>query len=350
MKNLPLRSIGLALLIPLVVALPARAELIYYLPFDDGTNANLTNYGTIGGTATTSGTAPTAITNVPDNLGSTHAERTSASNTQIILPDSTTQARFTSAAGAQAMTFSTWLYYDKASPTYGWSDFFGNRAAGSGWLLSVVGGGTGGGLRLEYAGTTTTISRPTAAAIIPFQTWVNVTLTITSNGTTLDQAIYVNGALIKSTTGESLMVDTANNPISFRGGASSYQVAFDDAAMWDTTLTAGQIRAIYTAPAAISGLNVGKLNPLFAAHDTASVTPVVSGSISWSYATGFDVTSKALGDTWQSGANYYMWLGGDAMNPTGMLGVSMIPEPSTAAVLAGLAAFGLVAVRRKRAS
>jgi hypothetical protein len=345
MKTPSLRSLGLALLLPLAAALPARASLIYYLPFDDGTNANLTNYGSVSNDvdATTSGTAPTAVTNVAPNLGSTHAERTSASNTVITLPGSTTQARLT--GSDQAMTISSWVYRDTTTNTF--SEIVGTYSAGvGGWKVTIL---NAGAVRLEYIDSNGAAQTRTTVNSVSLQTWTHLSLVFNNTGAAIDAVkIYVNGVSLINSSSVSLM-DPTDTPITLRS-ASNAQIVMDDFAMWDSALSAGQLRALYTAPTAIptAGLNIGQLNPIFDAHTAASPSAVNAGGIAWTYATGFDVTAKALGDTWQSGANYYMWLGGDALNPTGMLGISMIPEPSTAAVLAGLAALGMVGLRRTR--
>ncbi|MFH1498708.1 MAG: LamG domain-containing protein [Verrucomicrobiota bacterium] len=343
-----------------------KADLVYHLPFDDGAGATLANGGTAGGTATGVGSsygitgAPTASSS-PVKLGS-HSEfyTTNPSNTvyggATLLPNSTTNFRLDNASSQ--MTISTWVYWNGVAGTnnrYGIANLFpSNNAAG--WSLAIDNNG-----KLVYAFQTDTNlsrSRTTTDAVVTASSWINVALTVdTSIASNSAITIYVNGVQ-QALTGSALSsAVTLTNPgdialgvynhTSGAGGAFALNGHLDDYAMWDTALSAAKIKALNTSTALLSDYDAGVMNSLFTAYDEQSAS--VAGTTTWSYATAFDVSGKALGDTWLGGdGRYYIWLDGTSGGALGLVGVNSIPEPATTAILAGLAVLLVPLTRRSR--
>lgn len=338
---------------------PLHSALVYHLPFDDGTNASLANGGSAGGTATGVASsfgiigAPTANSSTV-KFGS-HSEfyTFNPANTvyggATLLPNSTSNFRLNNAASQ--MTISTWVYWNGLAGTnnrYGIANLFPS-SNNAGWSLYI-----GNDNKLTYAFQTDTNlsrSRTTVSAPVTTGAWLNVALTVdTSIPSNSAIAIYVNG-VAQSLTGSALTsaVTLTNagdialgvmNHTSGAGGSFALNGYMDDYAMWDTALTAAKLKSINTAPSLLSGYNAGIMNSLFTAFDTAGSQAV--GSLTWNYATGFDSTGKALGDTWLGGdGKYYMWLAGTSGSEQGLLAV---PEPTTIGMLlgGGLLLFGVI--------
>ncbi len=138
--------------------------------------------------------------------------------------------------------------------------------------------------------------------------WTNVSLVFDS--TSLQPvSVYVNGTAI-ATTGSAgastngVMKSDGNTVnagvgLSTNGsGRQSLNGYQDDLAVWDTVLSAAQIKAINTAPVVLNGYNAGIMNSLFAAYNGQSSTAV--GALTWGYSTAFDVSGHSLGDTWHA--------------------------------------------------
>lgn len=330
-----------------VAGQPLDAALVYYVPFDDGTNASLTNYGSLGGTATISGTpAPTASSaSVAPNLDSAFSEEwatpTSSATGSVLLPGGTSEFRMTT-SGDQ-MSISTWIYWDGSYNGSSLSGITNALSSGNnvGWSLYITPNGT---LRFLYNTTSSSfLSRSSGAGAISTGTWLNVALTLDLS-TTSPLTMYVNGTAVHTSSLGNVTLNTTTQEIGLGSvdGGRSLNGNMDDFAMWDTVLTAGKIRSINTAPTLLDGYNAGIMNSLFAAFDAEGSQAV--GSLTWTYTTGFDVTGRALGDTWMDGGEYYMWLAG----PSGSaMGLSAVPEPATIGMLIG----GLVlcgALRHRR--
>lgn len=343
-----------------------RASLVYYLPFDNGADPSLANGGTAGGTATGVASsfgivgAPTA-NNTTVKLG-TYSEffTTNSSNTvyggAVLLPSSTDKFHLDN--NSSQMTLSTWVYWNGVAGTnnrYGIANLFPSNN-GAGWSFYIDNAG-----KLSYAFVTDAAasrSRTTTNAVITSGSWINVTLTvdtsIASNGAV---AIYVNGVL-QTLTGSALTtaVTLTNssdiavgvmNHTSGAGGSFALNGYMDDYAMWDTVLSAAQIKAVNTAPALLNGYNAGVMNGLFNTY--AAQSSSIVGTLTWSYATGFDTSGRTQGDTWLgTDGKYYLWLEGASGSAQGLMGISSIPEPGTGAIIVGGCALGLVICRRPR--
>jgi hypothetical protein len=351
-----------------------NASLIYYVPFDSGSDASLANTGTVGGTGsavagTLGASAPYASqVQVAPNLGSTWSEYfptlvpTDANNRggAVLLPTSTDQLRLSSSTVTNQMTLSTWVYWNGTaggtvtSPA-GIAGSM-NGANNAGWSLKIL---NPGAVRFQWVQTNGLLrNRDTTAAFVTAGQWVNVSLVFNSS---LSQpaAIYINGVLAATTgsSGDPVMgiMKSDSNPIalglSFQDngtGRQSLNGYMDDFAAWDAPLSAAKIKAINTTPALLTGYNAGVMNNLFNAYDSQGST--VSGSVSWTYAAGFDASGRALGDTWLgSDGKYYLWLEGASSNALGLMGsVSQIPEPGSYALVAGASLLAVAFSRRPR--
>lgn len=348
----------------------ADAAMLYYLPFDSGSSSSLANLGTVGGTGTSvtgvsGATAPSSSqAQLAPNIGSTWSEYfpvtspTESPNNKggsVVLPGSSTQLRLDSSSSANQMTISSWVNWNGnssgtiTSPAGILSTM--NSATTAGWAFTIQ---TGGTLKFQWLNAGgTSLSRTTTTSVITAGQWVNVSLVFDS--TSLQPvSIYVNGTAI-ATTGSAgastngVMKSDSNTVnagvgLSTNGsGRQSMNGYQDDLAVWDTVLSAAQIKAINTAPVVINGYNAGIMNSLFAAYNGQSSATV--GALTWNYSTAFNVSGRSLGDTWQGGdGKYYMWLGGTSGSALGLVAV---PEPS----IIGLALAGgivLLAVRRVR--
>jgi len=332
-----------------VAGQPLHSALVYYLPFDDGTNASLANYGTAGGVGTISGApAPTANSvSVAPNLGSAFSEdwQTPTSNTtgSILLPSGTSAFRMNTTG--DKMSISTWIYWDGSYNGTALSGITNALSSGNnvGWSLYIT---SDGALRFLYNTTSSSfLSRSSGAGAISTGTWLNVALTLDLSATS-PLSMYVNGTSVHSSTLGNVTLNTATQEIGLGSvdGGRSLNGNMDDFAMWDTLLTAAKIKSLNTAPSLLDGYNAGVMNNLFTAFDTAGSQVV--GDLTWNYATGFDVTGRALGDTWLGGdGEYYMWLAGTSGSAQGL---QAVPEPTTIGLLfgGGLLLFG--ATKRRR--
>lgn len=343
-----------------------HATMVYYMPYDNGANASLANGGSAGGTATavtgiSGATAPSASqAQVVSSLGSTWSENfpvtgpTEANNRggAVVLPSSTTAFRLDSAVSPNLMTLSTWVYWNgnAGGTIISPAGIAGsmNSSNTAGWSLKIQSNGV---LRFAWVQTAGGgRSRDTTSSVITAGQWLNTAIVFDSN-ISQPVAMYLNGVALSTTgsSGDPLMgimkADTNDIAlgVSYHTsgvGRQSLNGYMDDYAMWDTALTAAKLKSINTAPSLLSGYNAGIMNSLFTAFDTAGSQAV--GSLTWNYATGFDSTGKALGDTWLGGdGKYYMWLAGSSGSEQGLLAV---PEPTTIWMLlgGGLLLFGVI--------
>lgn len=359
----------------LALACPAlHASLVYYVPFDSGSSASLASSGTNTGTATavtgiSGAPAPTASqVQVAPNLGSTWSESftppapTESANRggAVVLPDSTAPFRLDSTTSRNQMTLSSWVYWNGndsgaiTSPAGIASSMNGSNTAG--WSLRINSDGKVyfGWLNPAGAGR----NRTTSSAVVTAGQWINVTVAFDSN-ISQPAAIYINGAAV-STAGSSgdatmgTMKSDANSIALGVGyhtsgqGRQSLNGYLDDFAMWDTALSAAQIKAVSATPAVLTGYNAGVMNTLFNTY--AAQGSSVIGSLTWTYATGFDTTSRTVGDTWLgTDGKYYLWLDGASNNALGLMGAaSNIPEPGTYAFLLGVSMLAFIVCKRAR--
>ncbi len=343
MKNLPIfSSLGrIASILSIALAIPqSRAELIYYMPFDDGSSPSLTNYGSAGGSASVYAGTPTTSTSTPTGLGSVYSETMSAS-AKLSLPSSTSAFRLSTTG--QQMTFSTWAYID--SSTYNWIDFFGNASSttgdssSGGWYLSIV--GSTGTTRIEWPG----VGNSRTTSSVPLGGWYNLVLSYTVDGRF---NFYLNGTNMGHESSFDYGVPAMSNASPLVLSAGVDPASYDDLAMWDTALSEAKIRALSTAPTALAvydAYNAGTMNTLYSLYDAGTGSATID-SLTWTNISGFETTGHNAGDTWVDGTSAYIWLGGDANAATGL--ISTVPEPSVLALELLGAAFVIVRLRKKR--
>ncbi len=327
MKNLPyFSSLGrVAIIISITLAIhQSRADLIYYMPFDDGSNASLANLWKCR-------RQRLCLRRHAEHL---HLDTDRAGQRVLGNDERRSQALATFRTSAfrlsttgQQMTFSTWTYID--SSTYNWIDFFGNAssatgdASSGGWYLSIV--GNAGTTRIEWPGMGNT--RTTSS--VPLGGWYNLVLSYTVDG---KFNFYLNGTNMGHENSFDYGVPAMSNasPLVLSAGVDT--ASYDDLAMWNTALSEAKIRALSSAPAALAiydAYNAGTMNTLYSLYDTGSGSATID-SLTWTNVSGFDTTGHSAGDTWVDGTSAYIWLGGDANAATGL--ISTVPEPSVLAL------------------
>lgn len=344
--------IALAAALTLSATIPSQAAMVYYLPFDSGTNPSLANQGTAGGNGTVSGTpAPSAVAGGVSKLGGSYYENWSTpTNNQtgaITLPDGNNQFRMNS-AGDQ-MTISTWIYWNGSYNGTAASGIVGamNASNNVGWSLYI---NSSGALNFGFnTPTSSYLGRTSPIGTITTGTWLNVALTLSLAPTNGSLAMYVNGTSVYTNNFGSNTINTTTSQtlalgaLDYNGtnGSRSLNGSMDDFAMWNTALSAAKIKSINTAPTLLTGYDAGVMNNLFSAYDSQGSYSV--GSLAWSYATNFSVTGKSMGDTWLAeDGKYYMWLGGTS---GAALGLQAVPEPGSIGLIA---LGGLCLILRRR--
>ncbi|MFH1498702.1 MAG: LamG domain-containing protein [Verrucomicrobiota bacterium] len=323
-----------------------HASLLYNLTFEKAALPSWANSGTVGGMASAveSGyrIAPAPVgdnTKVYSGSWSGSFVPAASGNASyagvLLLPES--MARFKMDAPAARMTISTWLYWQgevDGNNRYGIVNTL-NASQTTGWAFYLEGEG-----RLAYnfiqASSGHGRVRVTDPVIKPGQ-WTHVALTW--DASVKDSRailIYVNGVL-QPTAGASLVdavavpgvdpdlqpLDVAVGSVSHMpgaGGSFSLNGNLDDFAMWDTVLSAAEIRAINTASALFPTCTASVMEQLFNAYKTKGSHRL--GSLVWSRANGFATADRSLGDMWQeSDGRLYIWLEGEGSNASGLMGV-----------------------------
>jgi len=334
-----------------VLATDARAALVYYLPFEDGTDPSLVNQGTAGGSGAVSGApAPSTVAGGVTKLGSDYSERwstpTNNATGTVLLPGGTNQFRMNN-TGDQ-MTISTWIYWNGSYNGTAASGIVSamNGSNNVGWALSI---NSAGSLVFNLnTPTTAFIGRSSAVGTITTGSWLNVAVTLSLSATS-PLTMYLNGTAIYTNNLGNITLNTTTSQslalgaLDYTGPNASRSLngSLDDFAMWNTALTAAKLKSLNTAPTLLTGYDAGIMNSLFTAYDLQDDYTV--GDLDWSYSSGFDVTGKLLGDTWLAGdGTYYMWLGGTSGNA---LGLQAVPEPGAISLIV---AGGLFLVLRRR--
>jgi len=346
-----------------------QASMVYYLPFENGSSASLSNGGTAGGTGTaitgiSGATAPSGSqAQVAPDLDSAWSEYfpvsgpTEANNRggAVVLPNSTTEFRLSSTTTPNLMTLSTWVYWNGnaggtiTSPAGIASSLNGSNTAG--WSLRIENDGK---LKFQWVQTAGAgRNRTSLDSVITAGQWIHTAVVFDST-LSAPVAIYVNGLAIgtNGSSGDPSMgiMKADSNTIALGVssntdgvGRQSLNGCLDDFAMWNTALSSAKVKSLSTAPLTLDGYNAGVMNSLFTAFDTQGAQSV--DGLLWTYSTGFSVTGYSLGDTWQtSDGQYYMWLGGTSANA---LGLAAVPEPATMVLLIGAGVLLLVLRRRR---
>jgi len=330
----------------------ARADLVHYLPFDDTVNANLSNYGTAGGTSTavqdpfyaplpiTSNDTPPAFPGWSQYFGA-HSQNFNFGGRIDI---SNSASTFNLGASGDSMTISTWVKWDGSAP-YGdqgvVSKFDGSQKTG--WAFSVTSSGqikfnfseAGAG---NYGGNRYSTQTVTAG------TWTNISMSWQTGVADNNLKFYINGqdaGISQSYTGGALM---DLNGLSIRvGNLDGTYLPFngkvDDVAIFDTVLTHGKLAAISNAPLILGDFTADKMQALFKLYDDASPAEAVTidGKV-WGYTT--TLNGHLAGDVFQFGSDYAMQFD-DFGN-----GVMTIPEPASVGILS---VGGMIVLRRRRA-
>ena len=325
-------------------ALSLRAELVCYFPFDNGTVASLTNFGTYGGTAIPTNKYnvtynPVALaTNTP--LRTPFVERFpiagSAEGGYLTLPNSADKLRFIGADSnpTGALTVSTWV---------NWKGHGVLASHIDSCILSTMEGNMNSGFRLflSQGGEVTFVFCRTpnnhngsSGFSIPSNEWVHVTLRWKASYPQVSQ-VSTNG-IFSAKNNWSGSGTTATNASSLRIGAMDSVNGYrplngllDELAVWDEYLSDAQVKTLYSVPTNLTTSNevytVSAIASLWALHSTSNTTPtVVVGKRTWKYAATLPAGHTA-GESWLNSATQkaYIQLGAS----TGLEGLP--PPPGT---------------------
>ena len=312
----------------------AKPVMVYYFPFESGGSPSLANAGSIGGNATAvtvNSSTPAFSTDVPTSIGGSHS--------QIILmspPGNQTGGRldlpsgnstFRLSTSGEQIAFSAWL---KWSGVDGSADIRQgivsnmNGALNQGWAFSV---NSDGKLSLSLGGAPG--RRDSASAtVVTSGVWTNVAMTYTVGG---NPKLFIDGTNVGISSSFGGGIATASTQTLRLGNVDGSFLPvngiLDDVAVWDLMLSDGKMRAIYTTPTLLSGLGytAGIMDQLFNIFDSGNGRLTV-GSLIWSYkASGFSTSGRAVGDTWQVGSGYDIWLSG--ANDATAVGLTAVPRP-----------------------
>jgi hypothetical protein len=143
-------------------------------------------------------------------------------------------------------------------------------------------------------------------------TWANIVTTYGDGKVRM----YMNGTFLREIDGslddDSSQTLTIGGMIDYRPGQAIQlgpsNSTVDDFGVFGATLTVGEAKAIFNVPslAALGGYDLGTMNTLFELNGTASVT---IGDLKWNCITG--LTGHAAGDAWTAGGRYFVQLGDD---------------------------------------
>jgi hypothetical protein len=234
---------AICLIVGLLLAPTVQGELVYRLPFQDGgNNATLDNFGTAGGTATTYGPNAGGYTNAtaPFTFGGAWArDLLSVSGNYspaLELPDSS--SRFNMTSTGDRITVAAWIKLKHSSGSY---QGIATKVQDSGNEKSWCFGLYGGQLFFYTAIDGTWLDNKGAVSA---ETWTHVAMTWQAGSTI---TFYVNGASTGSGTANAC---TGAGGKPFRigfyntGQASQLDGLVDDYRVYDTILTAAEIKAL----------------------------------------------------------------------------------------------------------
>ncbi|MCA9249314.1 MAG: PEP-CTERM sorting domain-containing protein, partial [Planctomycetales bacterium] len=222
----------------------ARADLVAYWPFDEGTGSTATD--TINGNVGTfSGGGITFSTTVPPQLGGGNSVSFSSVNNEIVVPDSP------SVSLTSDYTIAAWINPTASAAARNIVAKDGNAAyryrlqpAGQQWMLLNDGGGF-------------QVITGTGATAIADGAWNHIA--VSTDFAASELRFYLNGALVDTqTVTEPSIADLSGDFLigNFAiGNAESYRGLMDDLALFDSALPAWQISAL------ASGLHPTQLIP-----------------------------------------------------------------------------------------
>ncbi|MFM9092459.1 MAG: LamG domain-containing protein, partial [Verrucomicrobiota bacterium] len=188
---------------------------------------------------------------------------------------------------------------------------------------------------LVAATTSAEVKRNGANSPISENTWYHVTFTWVGANSGLK--LYLNGVELGSATGAAANLNLTNMRIGAYGSSRYFNGLLDDLAVWNETLTAGQVKGIHSLAA--STLNYGQADVGLLYGLTAGQSTTTRDGAVWSHATGL---TGAVGQLQTLGGGAYaLNLGGGV----GVQGQFAVPEPpvQTALYLAALAGVLLLA-------
>lgn len=330
---------------------PLRAALTYNFTFEGGDVAGLVNHGAAGGTADPVGSvydiAPAPMvdrTKAFSGQSSASLVANLSGNTSyagsLLLPASS--GRFRMDSTGDRMTVSAWINWDGAAGSnnrYGIVNTM-NSSQTTGWAFYIDNHGKPGYNFIQASSGRGRTRVADASAITPGK-WTHIAMTWDASvGDSSAILLYVNGVL-QRTTGASLSdavavpgvdedlksldiaLGSLSHPPGF-GGSFALNGNMDDYAMWDTVLSPAELRAIYTASIAFPGCTAALMDQLINAYRTEGSCRL--GGTLWGRVKGFDITGRALGDTWRDpDGRFYIWLGGDGREATGLMGQRILP-------------------------
>jgi len=311
------------LALSLAAAVPAaQADLIAYWNADQGTGTSLTDQtsnhinGTLSGAGwSTSGRFGNAL-----STGSISVDLTA----NALLPSSTSD--FTYSLWFKGTTSDSWRWLISQNPGYGPNILFITtqdkvRVAIGTWFADAFNN-----------------------QVTTFSDTIWYQLTVTREGTTVKA--YVNGALDASGTSSGNGGNIGSHLYLSKGPVNQhFNGLMDDIAVFNTSLSSGQSRAIYNlANEAGLNYNFGEVKKLFGLTSAGQNTTTSDGK-NWYYVTGLTGAEGAVQTL--PGGNYAVNFGSGNGVSTIILEPGDIPEPATMALL-GLAAAGLGGYIRRR--
>ncbi len=233
--------------------LSAQAGMLYHLPFQDSTgNATLANYGTVGGTASQTGTVYT--NNTPPRVGRAFARHVpgsgSSGNNRIVLPNS--NDKLTLQTAGDEITVMAFVRLDayqtvqgvvsamQSNMNVGWT--FHVRDTGR--LTFVLGYGAGNVQR-----------QVAAASALSVGTWHHVAFTFVAGGGNDALKLYINGESVAHAGSSNLGTYVADKNVNVTisvGVRAQYawdlNGIIDEVRLYDTALTQSQIQEIAFPP------------------------------------------------------------------------------------------------------
>jgi MYXO-CTERM domain-containing protein len=260
------------------LSVAASADMIVYLPFDDGTNPTLTNYGTLGGAATVAVGVPAATAN--SKIGP-YAEDLSAGQV-LAIGSGVAGAIPNMDTSGQTMSIVAYVDLPSTGGTLGLCSK--TDTSGTGWSFMIDGSQLTGRFTGGEAGWVWS----NEVGSVPTNTWTQVAMTWTTDGA-LDY--YINGALVGSQTmgtvgapnsGWPMLIGTMGN-----GDGRTLNGLVDDFRLYNTILTQAQIKAlmpVHVGP--YNWIGSGTNNWSDASSWDAGAVPAVTDSAAFSASAG----------------------------------------------------------------
>jgi len=300
----------------------ARAGLVAYYSFDDDNAADLSgngNNGTVGGSVTFSDDSPFMTGKAMETLAQGAAY-------VVTVPTSPSLE-----AISNQLSMSFWMKAGTAGQA-NWIRIFQHGTEASGdrtWLIDRYSNTADTNMRVD---TTAQFNQNIAVngTVVFDNQWHHLVYTLNSG--TWEE--YLDGVRASGAYnhGDGIF-NTRDLYIAGRNGAGQYIGLLDDVAVWDTRLTEGEARSLYTVRTRLDlDYSHDEMVALFNVFDT--VTPAEIAGVTWTRQEG--LTGHGNGDAWITNGLYCVQLeaGGAGV-------VSPVPVPPTLLILAvGLLGFG----------